>query len=161
MFLNDKLNIITTSDNELEWTREFKASRKLVFDALTKPEFIRCWLLGPDGWTMSVCEVDFKVGGKYRYVWQNRDKGEMGMGGVFKEIIPLEKIISTEKFDESWYSGEAIGTVILSESDSKTILKTNMLYESKEARDAVLKSGMEQGLIASYNRFAEVLASIV
>jgi uncharacterized protein YndB with AHSA1/START domain len=161
MILDDKLNITTPSDKELEWTREFNASRKLVFDAVSKPELIRRWLLGPEGWTMPICEVDFKVGGKYRYVWQNADKGEMGMGGVFKEIIPVEKIVSTEKFEQSWYPGEAIGTVTLSERDSKTFLKTRMLYESKESRDAVLKSGMEQGLIAGYNRLAEVLNSIV
>jgi uncharacterized protein YndB with AHSA1/START domain len=161
MFLNDKLNITTPSDNELEWTREFNASRNLVFDALSKPELIRLWLLGPDGWTMPICEIDFKVGGKYRYVWSNPEKDEMGMGGIFKEIILLEKIVSTERFEQSWYPGEAIGTVTLSGNDSKTILKTNMLYESKESRDAVLKSGMEQGLVAGYNRLAEVLASIV
>ncbi len=161
MFLNDKLNITTPSDNELEWTREFNASCNLVFDALSKPELIRLWLCGPDGWTMPVCEVDFQVGGKYRYVWSNPENDEMGMGGIFKEIILLEKIVSTERFEQSWYPGESIGTVTLSGNDSKTILKTNMLYESKESRDAVLKSGMEQGLVDGYNRLVEVLASNV
>lgn len=161
MFLNDKLNITTPSDKELEWIREFNASRKLVFNALSKPELIRRWLLGPEGWTMPVCEVDFRVGGRYRYVWRNLQKDDMGMGGIFKEIIQFEKIVSTEKFEQSWYSGDAISTVTLTEQDSKTILKTNMLYESKVSRDAVLNSGMEQGLVDGYNRLAQVLDSIV
>ena len=93
MLRNKTLKITTPSDRELSWTREFNASRKLVFDAMTKPELIRRWLLGPEGWTMPVCEVDLRVGGKYRYVWSHPEKGEMGMGGVYKEIIKPEKNI--------------------------------------------------------------------
>ncbi len=156
----DTLKITTPSDRELSWTREFNASRKLVFDAMTKPELIRRWLLGPEGWTMPVCEVDLRVGGKYRYVWSHLENGEMGIGGVFKEILKPEKIVNTEKFEQSWYPGEAIGTVVLAENNGKTTAHTTMLYESKEARDGVLKSNMESGLTASYNRLAEVLEEI-
>ena len=142
MLRNKTLKITTPSDRELSWTREFNASRKLVFDAMTKPELIRRWLLGPEGWTMPVCEVDLRVGGKYRYVWSHPEKGEMGMGGVYKEIIKPEKIVSTEVFDEDWYAYEARGTVVLVEIDGKTTVITTMQDENKEERDGELKSNM-------------------
>lgn len=160
MINTSSLNITTPSDKELSWTREFNAPRNLVFDAMTKPELIRRWLLGPEGWTMPVCEVDLRIGGKYRYVWSHPEKGEMGMGGVFKEILKPEKIVNTEKFEQSWYPGEAIGTVVLAENNGKTLAHTTMFYESKEARDGVLKSNMESGLTASYNNLAKVLEEI-
>jgi uncharacterized protein YndB with AHSA1/START domain len=82
----------------------------------------------------------------------------MGMGGVLREIAPPERIVATEKFDQSWYTGEAVGTIILVEQDKKTTLTQTIVYESREARDIVLKSPMEQGVAASYNRLADVLA---
>ena len=141
-------------------TREFEAPRKLVFDALTKPELIRQWLLGPPGWSMPVCEVDLRVGGRYRYVWRHINGNEMGMGGVYREIVPPERIVATEKFDESWYPGEAIGTVILVEQVGKTTLTQTMLYNASEARDAVLKSPMENGVAVSYDRLEQILSSL-
>jgi uncharacterized protein YndB with AHSA1/START domain len=142
-------------------TRVFDASRSLVFDAFTKPELVRRWLLGPEGWSMPVCEIDLRVGGSYRYVWRHTSGNEMGMGGVFKEIAPPERIVSTEKFDESWYPGEAVGTVVLTEEDRKTTLTQTVLYQSAEAREAVLKSPMESGVAAGYNRLAELLAGAI
>jgi uncharacterized protein YndB with AHSA1/START domain len=141
-------------------TRIFDAPRALVFDALTKPELVRQWLLGPAGWSMPVCEIDLRVGGSYRYVWRH-DKGqEMGMGGVFREIVPPERIVSTEKFDESWYPGEAVGTLVLTEQAGKTTLTQTVRYESAEALQAVLKSPMEEGVAAGYNRLEELLATL-
>jgi uncharacterized protein YndB with AHSA1/START domain len=142
-------------------TREFNAPRRLLFDAFTKPEMVRQWLLGPPGWSMPVCEIDLKVGGKYRYVWrQDSDGTEMGMGGVYREIVAPERLVSTEKFDEAWYPGEAVGTIVLSEQSGKTTVTQTILYESREARDAILKTGMEKGLAASYERLADTLASV-
>jgi uncharacterized protein YndB with AHSA1/START domain len=136
------------------------APRRLVFDAFTKPELVKQWLLGPPGWTMPVCEIDLRVGGSYRYVWRNTANGnEMGMGGVYREIAAPERIVTTEKFDEAWYPGEAVGTLVLSEQGGKTTVTQTVLYQSREARDAVLKSGMEQGVSASYDRLAELLMS--
>ena len=154
------LKLTTRGEREIVMTREFNAPRRLLFDAFTKPELVRQWLLGPPGWSMPVCEIDLKVGGKYRYVWrQDSDGTEMGMGGVYREIVAPERLVSTEKFDEAWYPGEAVGTIVLSENGGKTSVTQTILYESREARDAVLKSGMEQGLAASYERLAEMLAS--
>jgi uncharacterized protein YndB with AHSA1/START domain len=152
------LKLTTRGDREIVITRAFDAPRKLVFDAFTKPELVKQWLLGPDGWSMPLCEIDLKVGGKYRYVWRrDKDGTEMGMGGVYREIVAPERIVATEKFDQSWYPGEAVGTFVLTEQGGKTTLTETILYESREARDGVLKSGMEKGIVASYDRLAKLL----
>jgi uncharacterized protein YndB with AHSA1/START domain len=154
------MKLATRGDREIVITRVFDAPRRLVFDAFTKPELVKRWLLGPPGWAMVVCEVAAKVGDRYRYVWRHDSGAEMGLGGVLREIVPPERIVATEKFDQSWYPGEAVGTIILVEQDGKTILTQTIIYESREARDVVLKSPMEQGMAASYNRLAEVLVSL-
>jgi len=155
------LKLTTRGDREIVITRVFDAPRKLVFDAFTKPELVKQWLLGPDGWSMPVCEIDLKVGGKYRYVWRrDKDGTEMGMGGVYREIVAPERIVATEKFDQSWYPGEAVGTFVLVEQGGRTTLTQTILYESREARDGVLKSGMEKGVVASYDRLAKLLEKV-
>jgi uncharacterized protein YndB with AHSA1/START domain len=83
----------------------------------------------------------------------------MGMGGVYREIQAPQRLVATEKFDESWYPGEAVDTLVLVEQGGRTTLTQTMLYESREVRDAVLKSPMEQGMAAGYDRLAELLAS--
>ena len=151
------LKLTTRGDREIVMTRTLDAPRKFVFDALTKPELVRQWLLGPPGWSMPVCEIDLRVGGSYRYVWRKAGAPDMGMSGVYREIVAPERIVATEKFDQSWYPGEAIGTLVLMEQGGKTILTQTVLYDSQEARDGVLKSGMEKGVAASYDRMAEML----
>ena len=154
------LKLTTRGDREIVMTRVFDAPRSLVFEAFSKPELVRQWLLGPPGWSMPVCEIDFRVGGRYRYVWRHANGHEMGMGGVHREIVVPERIVATAKFDESWYPGEAVGTIVLVEQGGKTALTQTVLYESSEAREAVLKSPMEQGVTAGYDRLAELLASL-
>ena len=156
----ETLKITTPSDREVAMTRVLDAPRSLVFDAFTKPELVRCWLLGPDGWSMPVCKIDLRVGGAYRYVWRrDRDGTEMGMGGVYREIVAPQRIVATEKFDEPWYPGKAVGTIVLVEQGGKTTVTQTLLYESREARDVVIKSGMDSGLAASYDRLAELLST--
>jgi len=155
-----KLQVTTPSDREIAMTRAFDAPRSLVFDAWTKPELLKRWLGVFGGWTFAVCEVDLKVGGKYRYVWRGADGKEMGMGGVFREIVRPERIVCTEKFDESWYPGDAVDTTVFVEKGVKTMVTTTVRYESKDARDGVLKSPMEGGVAKSYDKLAEVLASM-
>jgi len=156
-----KLQITTPSDREIAMTRVFDAPRRLVFDAFTKPELVKRWLLGPPGWTMPVCEIDLRVGGQYRYVWRRESSGkEMGMGGVYREIVPQERLVCTELFDEAWYPGESLITTTLVEQGGRTTMTSTMLYASQEVRDGVLKSGMESGVAVSYDRLAELLASL-
>jgi uncharacterized protein YndB with AHSA1/START domain len=156
----ETLKVTTKGDREIVMTRDFNAPRRLVFDAFTKPELVKQWLLGPPGWSMPVCEIDLKVGGAYRYVWRrDSDGSEMGMGGVYREIVLQERIVSTEVFDKPWYPGEAVGTLVLAERGGKTTVTQTVLYQSREARDGILKSGMESGVAASYDRLAQLLAS--
>jgi uncharacterized protein YndB with AHSA1/START domain len=155
------LTVTANGEREIVMTRSFNAPRPLVFEALTRPELLRRWLLGPPGWEMVVCEIDLKVGGRYRYVWhREKDDSRMGMGGVYREIVAPERIVSTEVFDESWYPGEAVGTIALVEQGGRTTLTQTVLYESRDARDGVLRSPMEQGVAVSYDRLEQVLASM-
>jgi len=154
------LDIAAQGERELVMTRTFDAPRDLVFDAMTKPELLRRWLFGPTGWTMTVCEVDLRVGGKYRYEWRKDDGTEMGMGGVYREIVRPSRIVTTELFDQDWTGGEASSIAVLEEKSGTTTLTTTMLYASRESRDAVLKSGMERGVAAGYDRLDEIFASI-
>jgi uncharacterized protein YndB with AHSA1/START domain len=154
------LQVTARGDREILMTRAFGAPRSMVFDAYTKPELVKRWLLGPSGWSMPVCEIDLRVGGAYRYVWRNDSSGnEMGIRGVYREVVVPERVVSTEAFDQAWYEGEAIGTLILSEQDGKTVVTQTILYASQKTRDTVLKSGMERGVKASYDRLEELLAS--
>ena len=159
--MSHKLEVTTPSDREIAMTRTFDAPRRLLFEAITKPEFIKRWLLGPDGWSMPVCEFDGQVGHPYRYVWRRqRDGHEMGMGGLIREMSPPERMVLTERFDDAWYPGEALVTHTLVERDGKTIYTVTMLFESREARDVTLKSGMESGVVASYERLDRILAEL-
>ena len=154
------LQLTAPGEREIVMTRVLDAPRQLVFDAFTKPELLKQWLLGPPGWSMPLCEIDLRVGGKYRYVWrQDSDGTEMGMGGVYREIVVPERLVTTERFDEAWYPGEAVGTLVLVEQRGRTTVTQTMRYESREARDAVIKSGMESGVKASYDRLDDLLAA--
>jgi len=154
------LKLTTPADREIAMTRVFDAPRQLVFDAHTKPDLVRQWLLGPPGWSMPVCEMDVRVGGTYRWLWRHDTNGtEMGMGGVYREIVAPERLVTTERFDEAWYPGEALNTLVLIEQGGRTTLTQTMRYESRDARDAVIQSNMEKGVAASYDRLADLLAS--
>ncbi len=153
------LQVTTPTDREIAMTRVFDAPRRLVFDAWTKPELLKRWLGVRAGWSLAVCEIDLKVGGAYRFVWRGPDGAEMGMSGVYREIVPPERLVATESFDDPWYPGEALDTTVLVEQGGKTTVTTTVLYESREARDAVLKTPMERGVAESYDKLAELLAS--
>ena len=156
-----KLKVTPRGDREIVMTRDFDAPRELVFDAWTKPELLKRWLHGPDGWLLSVCEIDLRIGGRYRYVWQHTDGREMGMGGVYREIVPPERLVATELFDEDWTAGETIGTLMFTEQAGKTTLTQTLLYSSREARDGVLKTGMADGVAASYDRLEDMLLASI
>ena len=156
----NKLKVEAHGDRQIVITRAFEAPRRLVFDAFSRPELVRQWLLGPPGWSMPICEIDFRVGGRYRYLWRNESGAEMGVGGVYREIVAPARIVATETFDQAWYPGEAVGTVVLTEQGGKTLLTQTILYESREARDSVVASPMERGLAASYGRLENLLVSL-
>ncbi|HYZ87545.1 MAG TPA: SRPBCC family protein [Bryobacteraceae bacterium] len=151
------LQVSAQAEREIVMTRSFDAPREMVFDALTKPELLKRWLHGPDGWMLETCEVDLRVGGQIRYVWRKHTGAEMGMRGTFREIDAPRRIVSTELFDEDWTQGEVISTQELAEESGVTTLTNTLHYSSREARDNVLKSGMERGVAASYDRLARIV----
>ena len=155
-----KLQITTPSDREIAMIRSFDAPRTMVFEAFTKPDLIKRWLGNFGKWTFEVCEVDLRVGGKYRYVWRGPDGARLAMGGVYREIKRPERIVCTEKFDDPWYEGDAINTTTFVERGGKTTVTATGLYDSKEIRDNVLKSPMESGVAKSYDALDDVLASM-
>ena len=156
----ETLQITAGGDREVVMTRRVNAPRNLVFEAFTRPDLVRQWLLGPEGWSMPVCEIDLRVGGRYRYVWRHAKGQEMGMSGIYREIVAPERIVATEKFDQAWYPGEAVGTIVLIEHGGKTTVTQTVLYDSREIRDGVLKSPMESGVAAGYDRMEKVLAKL-
>ncbi len=151
------LQVTTPTEREIVLTRVFDAPRQLVFDAFTKPELLTRWF-GPRGWSLVVCEVDLRVGGAWRFVLRGPEGTDMGMGGVYREIVPGERTIHTEAFDD--YPGDSVITTVLTENDGKTTLTASAVYESQEVRDAVINSGMEHGAAETYDKLAELLPSI-
>ena len=161
MFFPDSFKVSTPSDCEIQVTRNFDAPRRLVFDAFTKPDLVRRWQLGPPGWIMPLCEIDLRAGGAYRYVWRSEQDGsQMAIGGVFREVIPLERLVATEKFDDAWYPGEALDTTVFEQMRDITRTTITVLYESKEARNTARRSGMEHGMAAGYDRLETLLPTL-
>lgn len=154
------MQLATPGDREIVMSRVFNAPKKLVYEAFTKPELLKQWLGVHNGWEMTVCEIDLRVGGKYRYGWEGRGM-KMAMGGEYREVVPYDRIVSTELFDEPWYPGGAVGTITFVEQGGKTTLSMSVMYASKEAREAVLKTPMEHGVAAGFDKLAEILKANV
>ena len=148
----------TPSDQEIVSTRVVDAPRKLVWEAWTDPEHLPHWMLGPAGWTMPVCEIDLRPGGAWRYVWRNSDGSEMEMHGVYKEVSPPERLVSTESWGGDW--PETLNTLLLAEQDGTTTITNIARYPSREARDAALQTGMKEGMSESFNRLADYVRTM-
>ena len=161
--MTDKMNTIKVtkpSERELTVTRNFVAPRELVFDAFTKPDVMKHWFYGPDEWPLEQCEVDLRAGGTYRYLWRHAEKGEMGVSGVFREVVPPERIVHTEVFDEDWTGGETLVTTLFEEHNGKTTVTATVRYASRDARDGALKTGMIDGWSAMYDRLDALAPSL-
>lgn len=152
-----KVTVEAKGERELVIRRAFNAPKELVFQAHTECKYLKRWMFGPDGWSLDVCDIDLKVGGKYRWVWK-KDAIEMGAGGEYREITKPDRIVATEQFDDPWYAGEAVSTVTFDERDGVTTLTNTMQYVSTESRDTVLQSPMEEGLSLGYDRLEALLA---
>lgn len=152
------LKMMTPGDREILIERQFDAPRAFVWRALVEPPLVRRWLLGPPGWSMPVCEIDVRVGGTMRFVWAHEDGRSMEMTSVVREIVPDDRLVATEMFDEDWTGGETLVTQSLHDADGGTTLRTHILYVSQEARDGAKMSGMTDGMEAGYARLDEMLA---
>src|SRR6266550_9600996 len=111
------LKVSLPTEREVVMTRVFDAPRRLVFDALTRPELLKRWF-GPRGWSLVVCEVDLKVGGAWRFVLRGPDGRDMGMRGVYRELTPPDRSVHMESFDD--FPGESQVTTLLTEQSGKT-----------------------------------------
>jgi uncharacterized protein YndB with AHSA1/START domain len=146
------------SDTEIVVTRVVQAPRKLVFTAHTEPKHIQRWMLGPEGWTMPICEVDLRVGGSWHFVWRGPDGASIEMRGVYQEITPPERLVSTESWGGDW--PETLNTLLLIQEGSLTTITSQIRYISMEMRDAALKTGMAEGMSAGLDRLAEYLETM-
>jgi uncharacterized protein YndB with AHSA1/START domain len=151
------LNVATPSDTEIVMTRVFDASCGLVFDAYTKPAMLRGWLGGAE-WTIDVCEVDLRVGGGYRWIWHNAKGKQIGERRTYREIVPGARIVAASTFDEPWYPGNCVETIVFASRGDATALTTTLRYDTREARDIALSAGLTRGVTESYERLDAVLA---
>jgi uncharacterized protein YndB with AHSA1/START domain len=152
------LTVTTPTDRQIVLTRVFDAPRRMVFDAFTKPELLRRWF-GARGWNLVVCEVDLRVGGGWRFVSRGPDGDHMGQGGVYREIVPPDRLAYTEVFDGQSYPGESLIAHDFVEQGGRTTLTSTLLYATREGRDTVLRYPMARGVAESYDRLAGLLRS--
>jgi uncharacterized protein YndB with AHSA1/START domain len=160
MAFGGPLTVTTPSDEQIVITRQFDAPRHLVFACYTQPALIKRWLNGAEGWIMTECEFEPKVGGKYRYVWKAPSGYVMAMGGVIREIEPVERVVSAEVFEDDWTGGETISRLTFDEQSAKTTLVNTITYSSKEARDGALKTPMADGMEYGYKKLDMVLVDL-
>ncbi len=153
-----KTEFSTPSDREVVAVRVVDAPRQLVWEAWTNPEHVRHWLLGPDGWTMPVCEIDLRPGGEWRFVWRGPDGAEMAMRGVYREVAPPARLVATESWGGGW--PDTLNTLTFSEQGGKTTVTETVLYPTKEARDGALGSGMKDGVSRSFERLDDYLRDL-
>jgi uncharacterized protein YndB with AHSA1/START domain len=155
-----KLSVTTPSDREIVLTRTFDAPRAAVFEAWTKPEHVRKWY-GCAVFDLVVCDIDFRVGGRYRFTMRTPEGVEHTMAGVYREIVAPKRIVCTEHYETHGFRREdAIVTVVFDEQDGTTTLTSTIVHPSREQRDGHLNSGMEHGAGETFDRLAEHLATM-
>ncbi|HEV2755222.1 MAG TPA: SRPBCC family protein [Actinomycetota bacterium] len=146
------------ADDQILITREFAAPRRLVYKAFTTPELIRRWWHAKRG-EVTVADVDLRVGGTWRFAMQTPEGFEVAFNGEFREIVPNERIVQTEMYEGA--PGEpAINTTTFTEAGGRTVVEVLLQLPNKEARDAVIASGMEEGLQDAYDLLEEVAVSL-
>ena len=156
---SDTFTVSTPSDREIRMTRLFNAPRHLVFEAMSKPEHIkRWWGCLDDGYSVPVCEVDLRPGGRWRYV-NRHPKGDAEFYGVYRELNPPARMVFTEIY-APFPDAESVVTVDLGDENGKTRMTLTAMYPSLEVRDMVLKSGIERGAALSYDRLEEVASEL-
>ncbi len=155
----DDLKVILPSDREVLVTRSFNAPRRLVWEAVSKPEHVRQWW-GLRSMPMTVCEIDHRVGGKWRFVVRAPDGSEHAWSGVYNEIHAPERVVNTEVY-ENIPGAESLVTATFDERDGRTYLTTRMLHKSKENRDGYIHAGAEGGMRETFTRLDELLAKMV
>lgn len=162
--MNEKAQVTLPNDRQVKVVRTFRAPKALVYRAHTEPALVKKWMLGPPGWSMPVCDMDVRAGGKYTWRWKSDEDGkEFGFFGTFREIDAPNRIVHVETFDPGDIGGEmgeALVTTTFSESAGVTTLTTLIEYSSKEVRDAAVKTGMTDGMEMSYQNLDQLLTKV-
>ena len=166
------LKVTTPTNREIVMTRDFDAPRRLVWEAMTQPELMKRWMFTPPHWSWAKCDMDVRVGGKFRWVWNAPDgRVAMTISGEHREVTPPAKIVHTELMEMGPGAGpcgpegadadpwELLATIELTEQAGRTRLVMTLLFPSKEARDGAAASGMEHGVAAGYDKLDDMLAS--
>ena len=152
------LTVTLPNDTDILVVRSFAAPRATVWRCFHTPELVQQWLLGPDGWTMPICEIDARAGGAFRYMWAHPDGRSMKMSGTFVEVSPPERTIHIEKFDEEWGGDPTRVTTEFTEENGRTTVTMTIAFTSKEARDGARATGMTDGMETGYARLDAILA---
>jgi uncharacterized protein YndB with AHSA1/START domain len=156
---SDTFRATTPSDREIRLTRLFDAPRHLVFDAMTKPEHVRRWWgCLTDEHSVTVCEIDLRPGGAWRFVGRG-PRGEYAFYGVYREVAAPERLVFTEIY-EPFPDVESVVTSVFAEENGKTRLTVTALYPSVDVRDSVMKTGMAKGAAISYDRLEELVREL-
>lgn len=150
-----EITLKDVADREFVLACVVGAPRERVWEAWTRPDQVARWLLGPAGRTMSVCEMDLRPGGAWRYGWSGPDNATRERRGKYQEIEPPERLVTTEFWGKGW--PDTVNTLLLTEDQGRTTLTCRILYASSKAREEALATGMEQGMAASLQRLAEFL----
>ena len=156
---SETFTVTTPADDEIRMTRLFDAPRHLVFAAMSQPEHIRQWWgnLG-EGYSVPVCEVDLRVGGKWKFV-NRHPGGDAEFYGEYREVAPPDRVVFTEIF-APFPDSPSVVTAVFTEEHGKTRLTATVRYPSREVRDMVLQTGMEKGAAVSYDRLEEVASRL-
>lgn len=153
--------VTTPSDTEVCVVREFNAPRELVFRAWTDPELLGRWMGGMPGWSVTKSEGDPRPGGSHRIEWSGPEGASMAMTVTYREFVPPERLVTIEVFDEAWHPGEAVTTLVFTEEEPGVTTATmTVVYETKEARDIAMATGMTDGMAITYEGLDHLLAEL-
>ena len=153
-----KLTLKTEGDRHVVVTRRFAAPPKAVFRAHTEPELIQKWLLGPEGWTMPVCICDARPGGKFRYEWSDGKDGDFYVTGEFIELVPFSRIVHVERMHLPDPTPDNHVETVFEKDGTGTLMTMRMTLPDAQTRAAMLATGMEHGMEASYVRLEGKIA---
>lgn len=157
------LHVTTPADDLIVFTRDFDAPIEIVWKAMSDPRLLPRWMYCPDGWKMTTCEEDVRVGGKFLWKWDGPEGGTiMSMSGTYHEVDPPRRVVRTEKMEMGCLPDdcEQLITLELAPLGTKTRMTITAKYKSKEARDGAIASGMERGMSAGYDKLDGLIPSL-
>jgi uncharacterized protein YndB with AHSA1/START domain len=165
MTTSGSATVTLPADDQILITRKFDAPKHLVYKAFTTPELVKRWWHAKRG-EMKIAEIDLRVGGKWRYLAVTTEGGvEVGFHGEYREIVPNERIVSTETYEGlpegvPEEDGTTVNTATFTETDGRTTLTILVQAPSKETRDAIIESGMEAGMQDALDLLEEAALSL-